>query len=78
MTELAGKGKRVVGTFVLMVGAGVILDSHLFWLGIAIALVGALGLAWGALEARPRPVVVPRATVPERPPMVSRPTQSNP
>jgi len=41
MGELRGKGWRVVGYFVWMLGAGVVLDSHA-------VRVGSLGLALGA------------------------------
>ena len=55
--ELAGKGKRVAGVFVLMIGASVILDTHLTWVGLPILAVGATLFAWGIAAARtPEPL----------------------
>jgi len=56
--DFAGRGKRVVGVFVLMVGAGAILDDHALWTGTALMLIGAVEFVRGALEARrPEPAV---------------------
>ena len=49
-TAVAGKGKRVVGTFIVMIGAGMILDAHVLWIGGPVMLAGALLLAWGGVE----------------------------
>jgi threonine/homoserine/homoserine lactone efflux protein len=57
MTELAGKAKRVLGTFVLMVGAGIVLDSSAGWAGTVIMLIGVAFLIWGLAEAWPRATV---------------------
>lgn len=78
MAELSGKGKRVLGTFVLMVGAGVILDSHVLWLGVSIMIVGAIGFMWGILETHPRPMVGPAVrpeVAPESPAVVGGSTK---
>lgn len=54
---LVGKGKRVAGVFALMIGASVILDTHLTWVGLPILAVGAALFAWGIAEARaPEPL----------------------
>jgi hypothetical protein len=50
---MAGKGKRVVGTFLLMLGAGIVLESTCRWLGGAVLLGGVAALVRGALDARP-------------------------
>lgn len=55
MRELAGKGWRVLGYFVWMLGAGVVLDGDGARGGRALLLVGAaiFGLgAWQSLRAR--------------------------
>jgi len=51
---LAAKGKRVAGVFVLMSGAGLILESSAVTLGAVITVIGTLVFAWGMLEARTR------------------------
>jgi hypothetical protein len=51
-TVLLGKGKRVVGTFAAMIGAGMILDAQALWIGAPVMVLGALLLAWGGLEMR--------------------------
>jgi hypothetical protein len=51
-TALLGKGKRVMGTFAVMLGAGMILDAQALWIGAPLMLAGALLLAWGGLEIR--------------------------
>jgi hypothetical protein len=61
-TELAGKAKRVVGIFVLMVGAGIVLDSSAGWAGTVIVLIGMAFFIRGVAEAWPRAT----ATLPER------------
>jgi hypothetical protein len=61
-TELAGKAKRVVGTFVLMVGAGIVLDSSAGWAGTITMLIGMALFIRGVVEAWPRATV----TLPER------------
>ena len=76
MRELAGKGKRVIGSFVLMIGAGVILDSHVLWVGVAIMLIGALAFIWGLLAARPGGLALPQSGLPESTPIPTQPTES--
>ncbi|MFQ5666039.1 MAG: hypothetical protein ACE5I7_06360 [Candidatus Binatia bacterium] len=44
---LAGKAKRVGGTFVLMIGAGIMLDTHAVWVGVPLMVVGATVFGWG-------------------------------
>lgn len=52
--ELAGKAKRVVGVFVLMIGAGILLDTHAVWIGLPILAMGVVAFAWGMVETRSR------------------------
>jgi hypothetical protein len=55
-----GKGKRVVGTFVLMIGAGIILDARAVWLGLPLMAGGGAALLWGLIDLRMRtPVHAP-------------------
>ena len=76
-TELAGKAKRVVGIFVLMAGAGIVLDSSAGWAGTVIMLIGIAFFIWGVAEARPRATV----TLPEpdshTTAAATKPTESN-
>jgi hypothetical protein len=59
---LAGKGKRVAGVFASMIGASIILDTHLTWLGLPILAVGVALFAWGIAEARaPEPLAAPHS-----------------
>lgn len=61
--ELAGKGKRVAGVFVFMIGASLILDTHALWIGMPTLAVGAVLFAWGMAEARlSEPLTVRRST----------------
>jgi hypothetical protein len=53
---LAGKGKRVTGVFILMIGAGLILESSAVRLGSLITLIGTVTFVWGLIEARTRTV----------------------
>jgi hypothetical protein len=83
MRELAtssdrGKVKRVFGIFLLMIGAGVILDSSALWVGATLMSVGLAMLGWGLVEARP--IVVPSAScsMPESAPTASCPTEHRP
>jgi hypothetical protein len=48
---MAGKGKRVVGTFLVILGAGMVLESAR-WIGGVIVLAGAGALLRGLLEAQ--------------------------
>jgi len=52
-TVMLGKGKRVVGTFLLLLGAGIVLESSLRWLGGTLMLGGIVAFVRGALETRP-------------------------
>ncbi len=52
--ELAGKAKRVVGVFVFMSGAGIVLDSRAVWVGAAIMLGGVAAFLWGIADTRVR------------------------
>ena len=61
MSPLAGKGKRVTGTFLLMLGAGIVLESTVPWLGGALMLAGGAALLRGLLAARPRAAADARA-----------------
>jgi hypothetical protein len=60
---MAGKGKRVVGTFLLMLGAGIVLESSWHWSGGALILGGVAALVRGALAARPRTAPEPQPHV---------------
>lgn len=51
---LPGKVKRVLGIFIIMIAAGIILDSPATWVGTAGICVGAIMFAWGMTEAQPR------------------------
>lgn len=63
MGEFGGKEKRVMGTFVLMVGAGIVLESPIWWAGAVLMVLGAAALVWGGIETRPR-APQPDATAP--------------
>jgi len=68
--ELAGKGKRVAGVFVFMIGASIILDTHALWMGLPTLAVGAVLFGWGMAEARtvePLGVPQPDATTEPQP-----------
>ncbi len=47
-----GKDKRVLGVFVLMLGAGLILETSARWLGSLVVLSGVAVFTWGALGLR--------------------------
>jgi len=51
MHELRGKGWRVLGYFVWMLGAGVVLDSTALRTGGALLLVGAVLFAAGVWQS---------------------------
>jgi hypothetical protein len=51
MRELRGKGWRVVGYFVWMLGAGVVLDSHAAVTGRVLLAVGAVLFAAGVWQS---------------------------
>lgn len=51
MSELAGKGWRVLGYFVWMLGAGVILDSDAWAAGGALLAIGAGLFVLGATHS---------------------------
>jgi len=50
MTELDGRGRRVTGFFVFMLGAGLVLESAALWYGVAIMVAGVVCFAWGMLS----------------------------
>ncbi len=52
--ELAARAQRVVGVFVSMVGAGIVLDSGVRWVGAAIMLAGVTAFVWGVAAPRVR------------------------
>lgn len=54
MPELYGKGWRVLGYFVWMLGAGVVLESDASALGVLLLVVGATAFVIGALQERRR------------------------
>jgi membrane-bound ClpP family serine protease len=54
---MAGKGTRVVGTFLFLLGAGIVLESAHRWMGGTLMLGGIAALVRGALDARPHTVV---------------------
>lgn len=49
MSETAGKVARVVGTFVLMIGTGLVLDRNAVGMGVSIMFVGWASFVWGLL-----------------------------
>lgn len=79
MSETAGKTARVVGTFVLMIGAGLVLDRNQIRAGVGVMFLGGASYVWGLLlaiqrhradsrpaAAAPAPASAPEATT--RPP----------
>jgi phosphatidylglycerophosphate synthase len=52
--SLPGKGKRVLGTFLLMIGAGFILDCEALWIGGLVGLGGACTFVTGCFHLRAR------------------------
>ena len=48
--EIARKGKRVAGMFLLMIGSGVILESRFVWAGGGIVLYGLFVYITGYLK----------------------------
>jgi hypothetical protein len=50
---LRGKLQRVLGTFVYMLGAGIILECSAAWTGAAVMLAGAAAAGWGMLASAP-------------------------
>ena len=53
MRELKGKGWRVLGYFVWMLGAGIYLDSDAGGLAAALMGAGATAFFLGAVQSRP-------------------------
>lgn len=51
MRELAGKGWRVLGYFIWMLGVGVYLDSDASGAGAALLLIGGSMFAVGAVQS---------------------------
>lgn len=52
MTELRGKGWRVLGYFIWMLGAGVVLDSTAVGVGSVMLLTGCVLFGVGALQGQ--------------------------
>ena len=52
MAELRGRGWRVLGCFVWMLGAGVLLDSEALLVGRAVSAVGAALFLLGVWQSR--------------------------
>lgn len=50
----AGKAKRVLGTFAILLGGGLWLEGPILWPGMLLASIGALLLVWGFHELRGR------------------------
>lgn len=75
--DLAGKAKRVVGTFVLMVGAGVVLDSWAAWAGTVFMLIGMIVFVWGIAEAWARDTVTRPEPENHATAAATKPTESN-
>jgi hypothetical protein len=62
--DLAGKGKRVAGVFISMIGASIILDTHCMWLGLPMLAVGTVLFAWGMTATRlSEPLAAPPGNV---------------
>ncbi len=51
MAELRGRGWRVLGYFIWMLGAGVVLDSDALRLGTLLAVAGATMFGVGAWQS---------------------------
>jgi hypothetical protein len=75
--SLAGKAKRVVGTFVLMVGAGLVLDSWAAWPGTVLMLIGIIVFVWGIVEAWAPGTVTRHEPENHAPTAATRPTENN-
>jgi hypothetical protein len=54
MGELDGRGRRVAGFFVFMLGAGLVLESAALWYGVAMMAIGAVLFALGMVRPKPR------------------------
>lgn len=52
MSELRGKGWRVLGYFIWMLGAGVVLDSNALGFGSMMLLTGLVLFGVGALQSQ--------------------------
>ena len=63
MPDFKGKQRRVLGVFVLMLGAGIVLETSARWLGALVLLSGAAALAWGTLDPRLREQARPEADI---------------
>ena len=50
--ELAARGKRVAGVFVLMLGGGLALETDAVEIGMLLMTIGGLSIGWGLLGAR--------------------------
>jgi hypothetical protein len=50
---MTGRAQRVLGTFLLILGAGMVLESTGPRLGTLVMVVGAVALVRGLLDARP-------------------------
>jgi len=61
--DFKGKQRRVLGVFVLMLGAGIVLETSARWLGALVLLSGAAALAWGTLDPRLREQARPEADI---------------
>jgi len=55
MGELSGKGWRVLGYFLWMLGAGIVLDSGAQRLGGLVLVIGGALFALGAVQSLRRP-----------------------
>jgi hypothetical protein len=64
MSEYGGKEKRVLGTFVLMIGSGIVLESAVWWPGVILMALGLGTLLWGGLAARPQTMHASSAMAP--------------
>jgi hypothetical protein len=54
MGEFGGRGWRVLGFYVFLLGSGLVLESRAVWYGVAIMVVGAGCFAWGILSRHKR------------------------
>lgn len=54
---LARRGRRISGLFLLMIGAGVMLDSQALWAG-SVLFAGGFGLWIASFVAQPAPDVI--------------------
>jgi hypothetical protein len=61
LREVARKGRRVGGMFVMMIGAGIVLESAALWSGFAVGLIGVAIYASGFMAKTTGDVLAEKA-----------------